>query len=254
MRRRYKEHTVLSNNKFLTVQIYPEYAKFNKGKRRSKYKPTSEAQKKLNEQNRFWKIAHLCNENFIDGKDLKIELTYSSENLPADLTQAKRDIANFKRRVNRARKSKGLPNAKCFSVIEQGKKSERFHHHIIISGGLSWEELDEIWGKGFTRATKLRFDKQTGLQSLVAYMLKNPAHEDGKAAYSITRNMTPPKEETHTQRLSHKQLDFFASYTDTSALEILYPGFEIVGEVEPFFSDTFGAFYFFAQMCRKEAK
>ncbi len=251
-RKRYRENITISNGKYATLQIYPEYARFHRGHRKSKYKPTSDAQRELNRQNRFWKLVHLCNENFIDGKDLKLELTYSDDNLPADLESAKREFKNFMRRVNRARRKKGLDPAKCVSVIERGKKSGRFHHHLIISGGLTWEEIDDIWGKGYTRATKLRFDRDTGLQALITYMLKNPVHEPGKAVYYVTRNMTPPKNDTYAHRLSHRDLELIATYTDASALERLYPDFKIIGEVQPFYSDTFGAFYFFAQFVRKE--
>jgi hypothetical protein len=244
----------MSAGKYLTIQIYPEYAKFNKGKRRSKHKPTSEAQRKINKQAQFWKLVHLCNENFKDGKDYKIELTYDNENLPNDLAQAKKDIVNFKRRVNRVLKKKGLPTLKCVSVIEQGSKSGRFHHHLIISDGLSWDELDEIWGKGYTRATKLKFDKQRGLQGLVAYMLKSPVHEEGKAAYSITRNMVEPMSTSASGRISHRDLQDLATCTDSSMVERLFPEFELVGNIEPFYNDAFGAFYFFAQFVRREKR
>lgn len=248
MRRRYKEHSTMSKNSYLTVQIYPEFASFTKsGKRRSNYKPTSDRQKEINERNKKLHLIHTCNENFTEN-DFKVELTYSNENLPDTIEQAQRDFVNFIRRYNRLRKKKGLSPAKYFQVLECGKVNGRFHHHCIISGDLDYKEIRDCWGKGITRATLLEFNEQTGIQGLVEYMLKLPIVSNNSKSYKISRNMKKIEPQNYSSRLWNKDLKNMITYTDFNVLERLYPEFKLCGEPKVLHSDETENFYIHVQM------
>ena len=52
-------------------------------------------------------LARLIPANFTD-KDYKFELTYAPQNNPADLERAKKDFANFVKRVNRDKSQERL--------------------------------------------------------------------------------------------------------------------------------------------------
>ena len=63
------------------------------------------------------------------------------------LSVPRKNFANFVKRVNRARVKRGLPRMKYIYSIEQGSKSGRIHFHVIMTGGLTINEIASIWGK-----------------------------------------------------------------------------------------------------------
>lgn len=239
---RYKEHAYICQDRYIELQIYPSYRQ-NRGRRRKRYKPTSEVQAVLNENNRQKKFVRYANHNFTEN-DVYVTLTYRDELNPESIEEAKNNDKNFLKRLNRIRVKKGLPKAKWMRVIEKGKRKGRIHHHFIMSGGITPEELKKIWGNGIVQVSGLVFDEQTGIENLANYMLKRECDE---SSWSHSRNLVLPAESKATGRLSNKALEWMSSYTDYSELEKNYPGYRIIS-VEPVLSDVNGRWYFFCKL------
>jgi hypothetical protein len=117
---------------YLDVFIFPVYSSGKRGSRGRKGKPTSAAQKKLNQRHREEKLVRLLHANFTP-EDLELHLTYAEQ--PEDDEAAKRELANFLRRVRRYRKKNGLEPLKYIAVTERGKQGGRYHHHVTLNGG-----------------------------------------------------------------------------------------------------------------------
>ena len=66
--------------------------------------------------------------------------------MPETYEDAKKDVVNFIRRINRKRKKLGLENAKYIYIIAF-EEYTRPHFHLLISGGIDRDELERMWGK-----------------------------------------------------------------------------------------------------------
>ena len=178
MRSWYRE-TRFECGDYLDVNIYPVYTKAQVRSRKAK--PTSETQQKLNDMNAELKLIRIANANFTD-HDLKVELTYSDKHLPEDDEAAARELRKFLRRVKRYREAHGLSPLKYIAVTEKGKRSGRYHHHLIMSGDIDLFDLVALWGNGIVGTDILVFD-ENGIASLVRYMMKQAREFVGKKKY-----------------------------------------------------------------------
>lgn len=159
--------TVYVCGDYMDADIYPVFQPA--GKRRKKCKPTSKIQEKLNQKNAEKRITRLVHKNFTKN-DIALHLTYTTP--PDSPEQAQRDLYNYIRRVKRARKKLGLPPLKYVSCTENGKRSGRVHHHLIISGGMDRDLLEELWGKGYANSKRLQFGPD-GVTGLAHYIVKD---------------------------------------------------------------------------------
>lgn len=151
MRRQYREKYYVCGD-YLEAHIFPVYRKSIS--RRKKSKPSRECQQKLNDisaENQCIRIVHA---NF-SYKDMKIDLTYDNAHVPISDEKAAKELENFLRRLKRYRNKLGLPELKYISVTEKGKRTGRYHHHLIINGGLTPQEIIAIWGRGYVRTDAL---------------------------------------------------------------------------------------------------
>ncbi len=228
MRCIYRERRYYSGN-YLEIDIYPVFGKA--GQRRKRYKPTSECQKKLNKKNAEMKLTRLMNANFTE-EDLKVDLTYRNDMLPDD-DAALKELRNFIRRLKRFRKKAGLSELKYIAVTEKGKKSGRYHHHLVISGGVELKDIKRLWGRGFFTCELLEFD-ENGIEGLAKYLVKEPI---GSKFYQASRNLTQPEVETRDEVYSQKTVNAMAQMCQDAALwEGLYDGYTFVSAV-PFWND-----------------
>lgn len=228
MRCFYREKRYYSGD-YLEVDIYPVFGKA--GQRRKRYKPTSECQKRLNKKNAEMKLTRLMNANFTED-DLRFDLTYSPGNLPEDDDVAIKELRNFLRRLKRFRKKAGLSALKYIAVTEKSKKG-RYHHHLVISGGVSIGALAALWGRGYTSAKPLQFD-ENGVEGLAKYLVKEPI---GSKFYQASRNLTQPEVETRDEVYSQKTVNAMAKICQDAGLwEGLYDGYTFVSAV-PFWND-----------------
>ena len=128
MRSWYRE-TRFECGDYMDVNIYPVYNKTPY--KRKKAKPTSETQQKINDKNAEQNLIRIANANFTEN-DIKVDLTYRKDVRPQTYEDSQRELANFLRRVKRARERKGLPELKFIGVTETGKEQLNPHHHLIF--------------------------------------------------------------------------------------------------------------------------
>ena len=153
------------------VYIFPvkETGRRGKGSRGKRRRPSRACQNVLNNKHRAARLGRELAENFGRG-DLFITLTYKQQ--PSDYQRARKDIQNYFTRVNRRRKSAGLEPLKCIWTTEQGSRSGRWHHHLVISGGLPWEPMAKLWGLGLCDIAGLEPDEGGQLWGLAGYLCK----------------------------------------------------------------------------------
>lgn len=185
-----------------------------KGKRGKRQKVTEPKQRDLNDKNARRYLVQLGNGNFGAG-DLHVTCTYSADCLPRTVEEAERVVGNYLRRIAYRRKKLGLPPLKYILVTEYGYKKDsqeitRIHHHIIMNGGQSRDELEMMWTAerinwrkydadpegymgtvkklGWVNADRLQ-PNENGIEALCKYVTKNP---NGKKRWSSSRNLERP--------------------------------------------------------------
>lgn len=172
------------------------------------------AQAKLNEKNAQKRLARLINENFGAG-DLILTLEYPKDAGPQDEAQAMRDMQNYLRRVARLREKMGIEPMKYVYVIEETnsrKYGRRFHHHVIMTGGIPREEAEAKWTKkhgGFCNARSAQPDGRH-LTGFAYYLMrnkkdrsmetdgKNPQQRAMRRRWNCSKNLTDPDERATT--------------------------------------------------------
>lgn len=249
MRSWYRE-TRFECGDYLDVNIYPVYTKAPCRSRKAK--PTSETQQRINDINAENKLIRLANANFTN-HDLKVELTYSTNHLPLDDKAAERELRNFLRRVKRYRESHGLSPLKWIAVTEKGSRSNRYHHHLIMSGEMSLFDLVSLWGNGIVGTDILMFD-ENGIASLCRYMLKESRVVIGKKKYSRSRNLIIPQPKQRDNRFSKRKVKELAKDTECRAeYEKLYEGYHLA-QADVKLNDENGGVYIYARFYKKEAE
>ncbi|NLT08197.1 MAG: hypothetical protein GXY08_01665 [Ruminococcus sp.] len=247
MRSRYREKYYVCGD-YLELNVYPVYktARY----RRRKAKATSECQQKVNQMNAENKCIRLAHANF-NQEDMKVDLTYDNGHLPGDDEAAARELANFFRRVKRYRASKELPELKYIAVTEKGKRTGRYHHHLIISGGLSPQEIISLWGKGYVRTDGLQFN-ENGIADLVKYILKKSV-ASGKR-WNASKNLIHPEPKQRDGRLSKRAVQELAKDPENNReYERYYDGYYLA-EARRVYNDINGGVYIYARFYKKEAE
>lgn len=232
---------------YLDVSIYPAYRKSEA--RRRKGKPTKEGQKKLNEIYAENKLIRLCNANFTHA-DFKAELTYRDNKLPKTDEEAAKELYNFFRRMKTFRKRKGLPDLKYIAVTEKGSRTGRYHHHIIISGGVSPQDIVRIWGNGIVHTDCLQFD-ENGIADLARYMIKRSV-ASGKR-WNASKNLYHPEPRQRDGRLAKRDVRELAKDTDNRReYEKYFKGYYLA-EARKIYNDVNGGIYIYARFYKKGA-
>lgn len=210
-----------------------------RGRRSRKQRESAPKQKNLNDKNAKRYLIQLGNGNFGAG-DLHVSCTYSNEYLPETVEQAEREVKNFLRRIEYRRNKSGLSALKYILVTEYkkdeaGKFIKRIHHHIIMNGGLSRDEVESIWSKqvkgqgrqslGFVNADRIQPNKN-GIEALCRYITKDP---QGKKRWSSSRNLKRPVSRTNDFRYSLVRVKKMAADPAYGKLmlEKMYPKYEI---------------------------
>ena len=248
MRRIYREKSYQCGD-YKEVYIFPCYTSARRpGVRGKKAKPTTEGMKKINRKNTENKLIRLLNANFT-AEDLSLDLTYSPEHNPTEDAAALKNLQNFLRRLKRARARKGLGELKYIAVTEKGSRKGRFHHHLVISGGIDVKGLGDLWGKGLIKVSPLHFD-ETGLIGKGRYMVKQSLYFK---AFNASKNLIHPQPTSRDGRLSQKQVEeLWRDPEDRLAYEKLYDGY-IFAEADNYFSDRDAGYYIVVRLYRKDA-
>lgn len=227
----YQEKIIISG-RYTEIDIYPV---FPPQKRRGrKARPTSEVQEKLNKRYAEKRIGYLVNTNFTED-DIRLDLTYDKNHLPASPEEAQHECQLFLRRLIRFRKKHGLPDLKYIYVTEVGKQSGRVHHHLVLSGGVAVKDLARLWGKGYTTVKPLQFDVEHGCTALAEYLVKKPIL--GRR-WNSSKNLQQPEVRTRTGRVSRrKAFEWLTQGMDARAeIEKRY-GLKLA-EIKPLFNEV----------------
>ena len=244
-----REKAIDCGKQYREVDIYTYTDKQNRAARRgvrSKKRKVSEPkQKNLNEKNSKRYFVQTTTLNFAsDPEALHVSLTYSDLYLPQSLEEAEREISNYLRRVQYARKKAGLPPLKYMlvtasSVSKETGKPVRIHHHIIMNGGLDRDTVENLWRKrkrkgqkqgdriGFCNADRLQADNN-GIAALCSYLAKQSG---GKKRWSSSHNLQRPTYRTTDMKYTHRQVEKWAKdHPDRAFWERKYPGWTLTDE------------------------
>lgn len=239
MRTIYREK-IYKCGKYIEINLYPAFKL--PGQRNKKAKPSSKMQKRLNQKNAENNFIRVVNANFTP-QDIKCELSYRDN--PSDEAEAKRAFKNFIRRTNRLRKKLKLPKLKYAAVLERGSQKGRYHHHVIMSGGLSPQQIAELWGLGYVmKIQPLQFD-ECGICGIAKYMTKD---RTGYRRWTGSKNLIHPQPDIRDGRLSQKLVRELAEDTENRRLyESVYEGY-FLGQAEKVYNDVNGGVYLHIRM------
>ena len=217
----YRTRTIKAGPR-LEVEIYPIFGRENTGRlRAAKKNMTPEAVQRNNEERSRRKLIQLIDANFTE-KDYHVTLTYAGT--PPAYEKARADVKNFLRAVKRKREQRGLDELKYVYTIEdeQDGKRKRIHIHAIMNGGISREELERIWERGYANVDNLQPD-ENGLEAIARYITKQ---QKNRRKWARSRNLTMPKVRTSDTKVSNARVRRLAVDFPNSAKEImekLYP-------------------------------
>lgn len=206
------------SGKLLEVDFYPIFPDGRKIPQRApKTNPTTEEMERYNAKRALKNFVRLVNANFETG-DLFVHITYYPDKAPQDEETAKKDIANYIRRIKSKRntalkrvlklleanpedeellqKKRKLeePFRYAYPLEEQiyksGKNKGRsnWHAHIFMTGGLDRDTVEDLWGLGRINADRLNLER-FGPEAAAVYCSKDPR---GKKRFYTSRNMKKP--------------------------------------------------------------
>lgn len=229
-RRLYREQ-IYKCGRYTEVDIYPV---FDRQKLRGpKRAATPDAQKKLNEKNARQKFIRLINTNFTE-RDIRLDLTYSKDNLPGSVEDAQKEVQNFLRRVKAYRNKNGLEAVRYVWVTEVGEKSGRIHHHMIISGDMPGYEYSRLWGKGYTTIKPLQLDPEYGAAAIAQYMIKRPVLYK---RWNASKNLKQPEVVQRDGAIAGAKVHEWAAYAADCREQIVQRYGDNVADVKPFYND-----------------
>lgn len=241
-----REKRIYCGKEWLEVDIVPVTNMPEAGKRKTK--ESSQAQKNLNDKRSKRRFVQIANANFGED-DLHISATYDEEHLPMTLKEAEKNVHNYLDRVKRRMKRVTGQDLKYMLVTEytpdeeDEDKAVRIHHHIIINGGLSRDDLELMWSTtrinwnkandkeyrkkidyiGFVNCDRLQ-PNENGIEGLVNYINKR---KKGCKKWSTSMNLEKPKEKKNDHKYSFRKLRELAKTPeDKEVWRKQYPGYE----------------------------
>lgn len=245
------------SGKLLEADFYPVWENGNKMQIRPRgSKPSSEAQKKYNNNMAIKRAVHLINANF-DSEDLLITYTYVQKLAPLSIDGALRDMNNYRRRVKtkRAAELKRIekllqadPKNKKYRAILKKLKSpfkyyytieeatyktgalkgkKNYHVHLFMTGGLDRDTVEELWGNGI-RVNARRFQPERfGPEAAARYISKDP---QGRKRFRHSQNLVQPKTRKKNGHISARTVELMARQRvdDREYWERRYKGYRFV--------------------------
>lgn len=206
----------IKHGPMLDVECYPiwDTTLALRAKQEAKKEMHRRAQERLNRENAKKRLIRLVNANF-GADDMIICCTYPDGKEPADDEQARKDVVNYLKRIKYARAKRGLPQIRYIYITEVkvSRKGEvRYHHHIIMSGGLSREEAEEKWlmKHGGRCNTKKAQPDVKWLTGFACYLTedkrertpetdgKNPQERAMKRGWNPSKNLVDPEKAATT--------------------------------------------------------
>lgn len=197
MQCRYKEKLVYAGDMIFGV-VYGTFRK--SGARRGKFRESSDIQKKLNERHAREQLTWLIHLNF-DKTSYAISLTYDERWYPDSEGRFEKDIRNYIAKCKRIYK-KAEAEFK-YIVIKAFGEGGRCHLHIIMSGGVNRDDLENAWEYGRTNADRLQFN-HCGVVDLSAYLAGQ--RRVGARRWSGSKNLIKPVEKVNENRYTKREM------------------------------------------------
>lgn len=213
-----KEHVanyrikMIRSGDMLECEIFPIWNTRNEI-RHARDKESSEAQQQLNVINGKKLFSRLLHNNFGCG-DLHVTLTHDNDR---SMSECKKAVTNYLRRVSYYRKKHGLPELKYMAVYEQvkeGSTKKRIHHHIVMNGveGESGRhDIEKLWKMGYANADRLQPDDFDNggrrFQRLAKYLMKDPVNSK---RWTRSTNLKQPTITSADSKLSKRAVDRIA--------------------------------------------
>lgn len=164
---------------------------------------TPEDVARVNERRSQKRLHRLICANFSrENGDLFATYTYGRNVTEAEAMKGERNLLD---RIRRLRKRKGLPELKYIVITE---KQGRWHHHIIMNGGLTLEEVKKVWGDRGARISLSTLDDTNSCEELAKYLTQQhktkrgtdeaesvkQERRKGQRRWHASRNLTQPVE------------------------------------------------------------
>ncbi len=243
------------SSSFIQVSYFPHDGKKKITGRQRRHEVTPPRQKALNNKRAKRYLEALIYSNFGKG-DLRIDLTYDPENMPADEKAAKKEIQNYIKRINYRRKKLGLGNARYIVVTEIGAKG-KIHHHLIMDADMDRDIVEDAWGKGYANTRRLQPDRKTKLTELIKYLVKDFKTEGksaGKRKWDSSLNLVKPWETINDdpRQMSKKKINMMKTIPEDceqmkQLIEKDNPGYELMW-VERTLNEETATWSFFCRM------
>lgn len=245
--------------RYREVDIYASFDVNNRS-RKPKSKTSSPKQKNLNDKRARRYFNQLVHANFAEN-DLHVSLTYSEDNKPESLEAAERHAGNFIRRLKRKREAAGLSPLKYIVVTEYGGKEGRVHHHLIVNGGLSRDDVEAAWTAGrkghknklgYANADRLQPDFKRGFEALTGYLMKDPK---GRKRWSQSRNLIKPWATISDTAVNSKTLNKLLTapedcYETAEIFRRLHKGYELF-EMKREYNEEYGLWHISAKLYKR---
>ena len=244
---------------FIQVSYFPFNANKKITTRQRKHQVSTPKQRELNTKRAKRYLEALIYANFGKG-DLRVDLTYSPENMPNNEREAKKEIQNFIKRINYKRKKLGYENAKYIVVTEIGKNG-KIHHHLIMDSMLDRDTVEEIWGKGWANTRRLQPDSKMGMTAIIRYLVKDFRSERETAnrrKWESSQNLVKPWETVNDEprMMSKKKMRLIKELPEDcedikKIIEQDNPNYELM-EVEKEYREETGTWHYFCRMKLKK--
>ncbi len=244
-----KSVNIKSGTTLLESQVYPSFDNKADMPKTKKKRETSPSQSNLNDKNARRYLIRLANINFGKG-DIWATFGWDNKYIPQDMEQAKKDVVNFIRRINRRRKKAGFENIKYIYIIAIDEHV-RPHFHILMTGdGVDRDELEELWGKCSRPNTRrIKPDDDFLITGLATYISNNP---HGTKRWCPSKNLQKPEEPKRSySKFKRAKVEKMAFDYETlkAEMEKAYPGFKFL-DAEVRYNGINAAFYIYARMVR----
>jgi len=208
-------------------EVYPVYGREQERRaRKARENISPERMQRANHQAAIRRIIRLANANFTS-QDLHVTLTY--DGCVPNWEQCQKDVRNFIRRMQYLRGKRGLEKARYIYTIEDNESGQkkRIHCHMLVSGGISREEIEACWRKGWANADRLQPNEE-GLAAIAKYITKA---QKNRKKWCCSKGLKQPKVSVSNTRLSRRKVERLASDLEHEWRDVLrtaYPGTEPV--------------------------
>jgi len=132
-----------------------------------------------------------------------------------------------------------------------GYGKQRLHIHMVTNGGISREDMEAMWERGYANSDRLQ-PQENGLEELAKYISKQ--RQKGRR-WCASRNLTQPLERKTDAKVSNaavKRIAYDIRNQAKEEMEKRYPSYRFV-DCQVYYSDVIDGVYIRVLM-RKKAR